>query len=354
MDENTGLILLAAAFGIGLILWLLKGSNEQKPDFDEDIATHRQQRMSKTNAQKQLRNSAQTRQHTQTDADNDEAAKRKAKERARAKKRREDALAAKKAADEKKKLKDAEKFTAWNNSKYQKLRAGFDKHKPILINNMVNALLINEYGHVEKDNRLDEWNRFLTSVGFPSGAQAILNTKDAFKPFEKLYARKPKNYEAQADPHYRTKSKLTWEIEAAFAKELLREIEEYKATSKSGAFDPESHPENGHEFETWVANHLKNFGWTTKVTTGSGDQGVDIIATYEGETVGIQCKRFKKPVGNKAVQEIAAGVKHYGLGHSMVISTGGFTKSAKELATSTGVLLVSHRDIPNLSKLIVS
>ena len=60
MDENTGLILLAAAFGIGLILWLLKGSNEQKPNRVKDIATHRQQRVSKTIAQNQSQNSAQT------------------------------------------------------------------------------------------------------------------------------------------------------------------------------------------------------------------------------------------------------------------------------------------------------
>ena len=84
MDENTGLILLAAAFGIGLILWLLKGSNEQKPNRDKDIATHRQQRVSKTIAQNQSKNSAQTKKTAQKAADNDEAAKRKAKERARA------------------------------------------------------------------------------------------------------------------------------------------------------------------------------------------------------------------------------------------------------------------------------
>ena len=84
MDENTGLILLAAAFGIGLILWLLKGSNEQEPNRDKDIATHRQQRVSKTIAQNQSQNSAQTKKTAQKAADNDEAAKRKAKERARA------------------------------------------------------------------------------------------------------------------------------------------------------------------------------------------------------------------------------------------------------------------------------
>ena len=87
MDENTGLILLAAAFEIGSILWLLKGSNEQKPIRDKDIATHRQQRVSKTIAQNQSQNSAQTKKTAQKAADNDEAAKRKAKERARARAR---------------------------------------------------------------------------------------------------------------------------------------------------------------------------------------------------------------------------------------------------------------------------
>ena len=353
MDDTTGLTLLAAAFGIGLIVWLLKGQSGESPNFDKDISDHRQkQAEKKANQHAQSKPKKVVKITKNNSADGSEAELRKAKERERAKKRREDALAAKKAADEKKRLQNEEKFAAWDNLKYQKLKEGFDKHKPILVNNMANAIFINEYGHTEKDNRLEEWNRFLTSVGYPIGSRAITN--DPFKPFDKIYARRPKNYSKLTDPNYKTKSKLTWEIEATFAKELLKELEAYKAVSMSTDFNPDTHPENGHDFENWVAEHLQRFGWNTKVTTGSGDQGVDIIASFEGQTVGIQCKRFKKPVGNKAVQEIAAGAKHYGLTHAMVIGTGGYTKSAKELATSTGVLLVSHRDIPSLSKLIKS
>lgn len=355
MDENIGIILIAAAFGLGLIIWLLKAQNDEQSKLDADMDRHRLTNASNKVIQNPQINPVQNNKLSTGSSDKDKKAEiKKAKEKERAKKRRENALAAKKAADEKKKRQDEEKYAAWDELKYTNLKEGFDKHKSILLNNMSNAVVINEYGHVEEDNRLEEWNRFLTSLGFPMGSRAIKPTKDLFKPLDKLYARKPKNYSKFKDPNYKFKSKLTWELEANFAKELLKELDAYKAASKNTGFDPDSYPVNGHEFENWVSEQLQSFGWITKVTTGSGDQGVDIIASIDEQTVGIQCKRFKKPVGNKAVQEIAAGAKHYGLTNSMVISTGGYTKSARELATSTGVLLVSHRDIPTLSKLIVS
>lgn len=349
MNEVAILLLVVV---MAVIFRLLKILSKNIYNLDRSKSLDRDQRTSKEINQSQFQKKVPIENTYTKINDHEEIAKRKAMERARAKKRREDALAAKKMADERRSHQESEKFIAWNKSKYQKLRAGFEKHKSILINNMANALVINEYGHVEKDSRLDEWNRFLTSVGFSSTAQAIYKETVDHKPFEKIFATKPKNYEVNADPNYRTKSKLTWEIEAAFAKELLSEIKAYNAMSKLAEFDPDSYPENGHAFEIWVAENLKKLDWSAKVTTGSGDQGVDIIANFKGVSVGIQCKRFKKAVGNKAVQEISAGVRHYGLDYSVVISTGGFTKSAKELATSTSVLLVSHRDIPSLSKLI--
>ena len=355
MDEAIGIILVAGVFGLGLIIWLLKAQKDEQTKFEANLSNDTLPNANKKAIQDHQLTPKQTNKLSNGNTDkNIKAEVKKAKEKERAKKRRENALAAKKAADEKKKRQDEEKFAAWDELKNTKLKEGIEKHKSILLNNMSNAVVINEYGHVEEDNRLEEWYRFLTSLGFPMGSRAIKQTKDVFKPLDKLYARKPKNYSKFTDPNYKFKGKLTWELEATYAKQLLKELDTYKAASKNTGFDPDNYPENGHDFENWVSEKLQSFGWTTKVTTGSGDQGVDIIASINGQTVGIQCKRFKKPVGNKAVQEIAAGAKHYGLTNSMVISTGGYTKGAKELATSTGVLLVSHRDIPNLSKLIVS
>ena len=117
-------------------------------------------------------------------------------------------------------------------------------------------------------------------------------------------------------------------------------------------FDPNSYPENGHEFEKWVAHGLNQFGWSTRVTQESNDQGIDIIASKNGLKVGIQCKRYEAPVSNDAVQEVYTGKSYYGVEHAIVISNSTYTQSAKNLARANNVFLLSTYDIPNMDSLI--
>ena len=109
-------------------------------------------------------------------------------------------------------------------------------------------------------------------------------------------------------------------------------------------------PLDGIDFEHWCADALRKFGWQATVSKASGDQGVDILARREGISVAVQCKRYTKPVGNKAVQEAFSGKQHVQASHACVIATGGFTKSAKELASSTGVFLLDAELISDFSK----
>jgi len=105
---------------------------------------------------------------------------------------------------------------------------------------------------------------------------------------------------------------------------------------------------SGVDYEEYCAQVLKNAGWEVETTVASGDQGVDLIAMIDGIRVCIQCKRYSKPVGNKAVQEIAAGMTHWNGTHAVVVSNAGFTKAAQKLAESTGVFLVSDLELENL------
>jgi restriction system protein len=61
-----------------------------------------------------------------------------------------------------------------------------------------------------------------------------------------------------------------------------------------------------------------------------------------------QCKKYSKPVGNKAVQEVVAGMKYYGANKGAVISTSGFTPSARKLASANNIALIHHSEIKNL------
>ena len=108
---------------------------------------------------------------------------------------------------------------------------------------------------------------------------------------------------------------------------------------------------DGQEFEAYVALVLADNGFRhVEITKGSGDQGVDILAERGGRTYAVQCKNYAGAVGNFAVQEAYAGAQFYGCDAAAVICPGSFTRGAKELAQSTGVILWDGRRLSRMMK----
>ena len=105
---------------------------------------------------------------------------------------------------------------------------------------------------------------------------------------------------------------------------------------------------SGSDYEEYCANILSNAGWKVSITKASNDQGVDIVAEIENLKYCIQCKRYSNPVSNKAVQEVYAGKDFYQGTHAVVVSNAGFTKSARDLAKSSGVILISDIELEKL------
>jgi hypothetical protein len=62
--------------------------------------------------------------------------------------------------------------------------------------------------------------------------------------------------------------------------------------------------QSGKRFEQTVAALYSKRGYKTKVTPAGGDYGVDVIAERENEAIAIQAKRYSKPVGVKAIQDL--------------------------------------------------
>ena len=116
--------------------------------------------------------------------------------------------------------------------------------------------------------------------------------------------------------------------------------------SKSEGFDDEMDP---YEYEHFCANQFLKSGWDdAEATTGSSDQGVDVIAKRGGDILVGQCKKYQKPVGNSAVQEVVAGMGYYGANIGVVISNSGYTNSARKLAEANNIKLIHHSEIKNL------
>ena len=190
----------------------------------------------------------------------------------------------------------------------QRLIDAVDHHRAALERNLSRSVRRNDYGAVIRDGTEEALVEFFSSVALDG---ALLSFEEA--------------------------GGLVFE-------QLNRRRREQAAAG----FDAASVPPDGHEFEHWVADALTRYGWRVQVTRGSGDQGLDVIAEKAGKRVGLQCKFYGSPVGNKAVQEAHAGKVYYGVDAVGVLTNASFTPSATALALATGVKLFSHHDIPDL------
>lgn len=109
----------------------------------------------------------------------------------------------------------------------------------------------------------------------------------------------------------------------------------------------------GFEYEAYVSRVLSDHGWKVWNKGDSGDQGVDVVAEGFGVIVAIQCKRYQGSVGNSAVQEIYAGRLIIDpRARAAVCTNAEYTRSAKQLAAATGVLLLHHDDLPKLREMV--
>ena len=110
---------------------------------------------------------------------------------------------------------------------------------------------------------------------------------------------------------------------------------------------------SGTEYEAHCEEILRANGWRVHRKGGTGDQGVDLLAMTSNIVVAIQCKRYSSPVGNQAVQQVAAGQKFDEADHAVVVSNSGFTPAALQLASKLDVLLLHHSELHLLRKQLI-
>lgn len=96
---------------------------------------------------------------------------------------------------------------------------------------------------------------------------------------------------------------------------------------------------SGIDFEKRLEVLFKDLGYKVKRTPPSGDFGADLILEdKKGRTV-VQAKRYNKPIGIKAVQEVIGSMAFYKATKALVVTNRCFTTQAERLAQSNGVEL---------------
>ncbi|MBQ9791773.1 MAG: restriction endonuclease [Clostridia bacterium] len=106
---------------------------------------------------------------------------------------------------------------------------------------------------------------------------------------------------------------------------------------------------SGYEFEKYLECLFKSMGLKTTTTKKAHDYGADLITTYKKEVMVVQAKLYYcKHVGLSAIQEAKTSLDYYKADKAIVITNSYFTKSAINLAKSTGVALIDREKLNTL------
>ena len=98
----------------------------------------------------------------------------------------------------------------------------------------------------------------------------------------------------------------------------------------------------GLEFERYVARLLETQGYSNIHLTERYDYGVDIVATKDGITWGIQVKRYSGLVKADAIRQVVTALKMYHCDQAMVVTNSIFSRPAQTLANSNNCVLVDR------------
>ena len=97
-----------------------------------------------------------------------------------------------------------------------------------------------------------------------------------------------------------------------------------------------------HDFELLVGEALRRRGYKVQDNDGSGpDGGIDLVARKDGETYLVQCKQWRSvQVGVPVVRELYGAMAAEGAVGGFVVTSGTFTKQAREFASGRNLQLI--------------
>lgn len=103
----------------------------------------------------------------------------------------------------------------------------------------------------------------------------------------------------------------------------------------------------GYMFEDYLRVLLFYLGYKVEVTQKSRDYGADLVLVDPNtkQKIIVQAKRYNKPVGSKAVQEILAAKLHYKADDAWVITNNKYTPQAELLAKENNIRLIDRDEL---------
>ncbi len=103
------------------------------------------------------------------------------------------------------------------------------------------------------------------------------------------------------------------------------------------------------ELEEFAKRVYAKMGYKVKRTGQTGDHGVDVHLTNPKQEVElVQCKQWRKRVGEPAVRDLYGAMMHDGAVRGWIWAPSGFSKPAKKWAKGKSIVLADDEEIGRL------
>lgn len=98
---------------------------------------------------------------------------------------------------------------------------------------------------------------------------------------------------------------------------------------------------NGVEFERFVGESIfRKLGYSVDYTPTTGDGGIDMLISKEGQAAVVQCKRYTGTVDGAMVRDLNGVVGKGGFERGYLVTTGTFSAASKAWVRGTNIALI--------------
>lgn len=102
---------------------------------------------------------------------------------------------------------------------------------------------------------------------------------------------------------------------------------------------------SGEEFEQLCGDYFSMLGYAVDFTPQSGDGGIDLVLTRDGELAVAQCKRTRKSVGEPIVRDLYGAMHHTGADEAFLCASSGFSPAAERWAQGKAITLLDGEEL---------
>lgn len=103
------------------------------------------------------------------------------------------------------------------------------------------------------------------------------------------------------------------------------------------------------ELEEFAKQIYGKMGYKVKLTGQTGDHGVDVHLTNPNQEIElVQCKQWRKPVGEPTVRDLYGAMMHSGAVRGWLWAPNGFSKPARRWVKGKPIVLVDDEEIGRL------